>query len=136
MKLSDHLSIGCPKFTPPQHLSLFSRYWKVSDSGTCTQFPHNLIHRQWKITLMLKLQYEKKKSNKIVKDIFRSRLFLALLFCFRQFPPIKGEFITFVTQHPWEYKNVSLKGRFSLCPGSVQDSFQCILTQMSSFFFL
>ena len=32
-----------------------------------------------------------------MKDIFRSRLSLALLFCIRQFPPIKGGFITFVT---------------------------------------
>jgi hypothetical protein len=41
----------------------------------------------------------------------------------------------FVTRHLWEYKNVSLKGRFPLCPGSVQDNFHCILMQMQFTFF-
>jgi hypothetical protein len=80
--------------------------------------------------LMLKLQYGKKKIKQKRDDIFRSSLSLALLSYIRQFPPINGGFITVVTQHPWEYKNVSLKGRFPLRPGSVQDSFHCILMQM------
>jgi len=78
----------------------------------------------------------RKKIKQNHEDIFRSSLSLALLFCIRQFPPIKGGFIVFVTQHLWEYKNVSLKGRFPLCPGSVQDNFHCILIQMQFAFFL
>ena len=93
-----HPSIGCPKFTPPKHMSHFSTYWKLSGSRPCTKFPHNLLYRQWTVTLMLKLQY-KKKSNQNMKDIFLSSLSLALLFRIRQFPLIKSGFITFVTQH-------------------------------------
>ena len=78
MKLSDHPSVGFPKFTPPQHLSHFFRHSKVSGSRTCTQFPHNFIYGQGK--LLLKLQYGRKKIKQKYEGHFSFQTFPCLAF--------------------------------------------------------